>query len=117
MSTFFKSVEDDVVKAGRNIANFQKKFPEIPMYALQWADSVFHDAVTAQLGKEVLKWNRSISATELKDVLAEKVISLASSQSTSTSPSHNLISLCELEFWAKMADKLKWYPHVPEVKQ
>ena len=111
VSPFFLKLENEVIAANEQIKEFKKKFSESPVYALSWADTVFYASVCALLGKDVLKWNRTVSHAELRENIMKRLVDKSSSMTRSTSPSANLVRDMEIQFWAKMADNLSWHPH------
>lgn len=111
MSRFFENLEQIVKNAEGELKEFAVKFKEDPAYALRWADGTFQNAVRVQLGKTVLSWNREASQTQLQEQMLRELKGKTLSMNRSTSPSANLITDMEIEFWAFLMDSISWYPH------
>lgn len=104
---FLKSA---IESAEAQIAKFQVRFNEDPAYALSWGGEVFQASANRKVFKMVLSALEDGAEVEtVMSIVMDRIMSKARFPESSTSPTSNLMSQCEMIAYAETLSSMKRY--------
>lgn len=113
---FIKRLQEQVAAIDEILGAFSASLsPEKMFHDLKWADSVFEQSARRHVFVSVLReiQNADKGVTQPRDIpswVMQKVVESARDRSKSTSTCTNLLSRCETEAWAAVADIMGMCP-------